>query len=382
MRKRILFLFGLAIILRTAAGAELWTTHKGGEISAVPATNGKEYPQAVSDWKSRFIGQVEITGKNDLIGRLGMIAMTEDEWIIATDPLDSNIKLFDSSGRFIKSWGRKGQGPGEFQNIGVPDYRNPFLTIPDPGRGGVHIFERKNKEDFERIAQPANIPVTSPLRRVMNYQGQMIVDEVARDKNEEAYHLYLKNLTSPQSSLVMPWAIRYGMKPGSDYMQKHLAHAAQLGLGMSYFDLVGDDVFYVWEGELRIIRINLKSRTWSFFGKETANFVRPRLIGARSRRPADDKFSRIWGIFADKEKVLLFYANPNPDFKRLKVFFQVYDLDGTFLGELPFADSAEMVDVIRYAYHRESGSILVPETVIDETGTKIRYYIKKYQIFR
>jgi hypothetical protein len=379
--KKTALIFGFVLTLGTAICADLWTSFNKAEILPATGPNGMKYEQVASGWKFRFVGQIELAGKGDLIGSLGLIAMTDDGWILITDPKDTNIKLFDPAGEYVKSWGRKGQGPGEFQYVGTMDYRKPFLTVADAGRG-VQIFERKAKDDFRLVSHETSVPVTDPRRRIISYHDKMIIDEVAWDKNKTPYHLFLKSVASSEIIYVMPWAVRYGMNEGSDFMQKHIAYARELGLGMSYLDLVGDDVFYVWEGELRILKINLKSKTWTSFGKETKNFVRPKLTGSTSVRPSERKFSHIWGLFADKEKVLLYYANPNPDEKRLKVFFQIYDLNGTFLAELSFTDSAELIDIMRCVYHKESGTLLIPGTIINETGTQISHVIKKYQLSR
>lgn len=377
--KRTFFLIGFAIIFVAVMSADLWTALKDGEITPVLDAGRKANAQAASSWKSRLVGQVELTGKEDLIGSLGVLAVTEDEWFVISDPKDTNIKLFDAAGKFVKSWGRKGQGPGEFETIGVMSYKKPFLIVPDSSRRAVQIFERKAPSDFQRIYHITNIPVSDPRRRFDIYKDNLLVDEVIKDKQGIAYHLYLKGMTSSDPILIMPWAIRYGMDTKDDFMAKHSAFA-ELGLGMSFFDVVGDDAYYAWEGEMRIIKINLKSKTWAFFGKETKNYIRPDLSDRQSHRPAEGRYSRIFGVYADESKVLLGFANPNPDWKRLKVFFQVYDLNGVFLGEIPFSDSAEFADILRYVYHRQSGSIFVPITIVDEKGIDVHFVVKKYRI--
>jgi len=49
--------------------------------------------------------------------RIGSIAVDEIERIYVSDRKESHIKVYDQNGKYLRTIGRKGQGPGEFQRI-------------------------------------------------------------------------------------------------------------------------------------------------------------------------------------------------------------------------------------------------------------------------
>jgi hypothetical protein len=346
--------------------------------------------QVASDWQIKFVGQIRLGDNTEIIGDMGFLSVTDDEWLIISDPKDKNIKLFDPKGKFVASWGRKGQGPGEFGSIGILDYRKPYLTVTDPGKMSVHIYERKAASSFQNLLEISNIQGGSPLARSAVHRRQIIFDALARAPNGEPFHLYMRSLDNATVNLILPWPVRYGLTSHDDYMKKHAAYARELGMFNSCFDFNEDNIFYIWEGELRVINININLKTWSFFGKETENYIRPRLSyspmrpsssGKTSGSEERHKVSRILGIFADDKMVIICYANPAPDLRHYKAFLQFYDIKGSFLKELVFSESDELINIARYVYNRENRCIYVPITMIDEQG-RIDNLVKKYQIIQ
>ena len=63
-------------------------------------------------------------GREDyMFSQIGSVAVDEDDRIYVLDSKEAHIKIFDRNGNYIKTIGRKGQGPGE---IGTP--RNIWIT--------------------------------------------------------------------------------------------------------------------------------------------------------------------------------------------------------------------------------------------------------------
>lgn len=95
----LLFLSIIALVLTTQAEQKsLAAIYQKGKIRLVPemVLDGASLPKDVL-----FVGPVDV-------------AMDNSGHIFVLDFSDNNIKKFDNSGRFIKTIGRKGQGPGEF----------------------------------------------------------------------------------------------------------------------------------------------------------------------------------------------------------------------------------------------------------------------------
>jgi hypothetical protein len=60
------------------------------------------------------------------------------------DEQAGNIKVFDSSGNFVKSIGRKGQGPGEFGlPISLSLTQQGHIFVNDLGQRKIHYFDRE-----------------------------------------------------------------------------------------------------------------------------------------------------------------------------------------------------------------------------------------------
>ena len=96
-----------------AVGALLGTTGCGGQT---------EPPNAVDP----FTGLEEVLtigsmdGVDDALGNVGAVVALE-EYVFVLDRMQTVVKVFDAQGTFRFHFGRKGEGPGEFE--GAADMR-------------------------------------------------------------------------------------------------------------------------------------------------------------------------------------------------------------------------------------------------------------------
>ncbi|MGQ0639451.1 MAG: 6-bladed beta-propeller [Gemmatimonadaceae bacterium] len=80
---------------------------------------------------------------NDSItfGRIQEIAVTSDSRIFVYDGQGPSLKLFDSTGKLVRFVGRKGAGPGEFEQVtGLGILPNEKLAMWDAFHGRVNIY--------------------------------------------------------------------------------------------------------------------------------------------------------------------------------------------------------------------------------------------------
>jgi hypothetical protein len=113
-----------------------------------------------------------IDTENAEIARLGLSDIwgfdvnSAGEIFVFKSPLSQGdfIYKFDLAGRFLSSFGRKGEGPGELQ---VPIFQkisgNGELTIPDSGKRKMFVFDREGKLLSETPIKPRLRPVTDRL---------------------------------------------------------------------------------------------------------------------------------------------------------------------------------------------------------------------------
>lgn len=97
-------------------------------------------------------------GKDDYVfAALGAVQIDNEGNIIALDPKEMCIKIFDKNGRHIRTFGRRGQGPGEIQSpinmhlvggkdIVILDFRNNRVSyFSKTGKSLREISLRKNR---------------------------------------------------------------------------------------------------------------------------------------------------------------------------------------------------------------------------------------------
>jgi hypothetical protein len=134
-------------------GADGWTVSADtvdGTIRVIntpPASGAK--PTILADEELR-IGEVE-GGGPALFGRIRTIAVLEDGRIAVADALAEEVRLFDRDGKYLRTFGGRGGGPGELQGmqgvyldpdglLRVPEQENARLSVFNPDTGFVRSY--------------------------------------------------------------------------------------------------------------------------------------------------------------------------------------------------------------------------------------------------
>ncbi|MBA4082522.1 MAG: hypothetical protein C0496_14835 [Erythrobacter sp.] len=71
-------------------------------------------------------------------------AMVADEWgrLYIADVQEKQVRLFDSTGQFVRTFGRRGAGPGEFRDpVGLAAPGDGSLVVYDPTQWRVSVFD-------------------------------------------------------------------------------------------------------------------------------------------------------------------------------------------------------------------------------------------------
>lgn len=109
------------------------------------------------------------------LSELGGVVRLEDGRVVIADRGAIALKVFDSSGRFLKDVGREGQGPGEFEYIYRLSWCSPdVLTVHDVG-GRVHHFDMDVSFVTSDRLLYAVIGGGTPYRRACNKAGHEVV---------------------------------------------------------------------------------------------------------------------------------------------------------------------------------------------------------------
>jgi DNA-binding beta-propeller fold protein YncE len=92
----------------------------------------------------RTIGEPDVPGEDAThFGSPQDLAFLADGSILVADGLrNSRVAKFDKSGTFVKQWGTKGNGPGQFTGLhGIDADRNGRVYVADRGNNRIQVFD-------------------------------------------------------------------------------------------------------------------------------------------------------------------------------------------------------------------------------------------------
>lgn len=138
----------LAGVLIACGGAE--SDHWAGTIDTLPGGRVLVTNPAEGIWRddARWevveelrIGSADGAGP-ELFGRLGMLAEDAGGRIWVFESVEQQFKVFDGSGRFIRTVGRRGGGPGEMQRAtGIAQMPDGRLLVVDMAGARISAFD-------------------------------------------------------------------------------------------------------------------------------------------------------------------------------------------------------------------------------------------------
>ena len=293
----------------------------------------------------KLIKKIKLSQETTLLGNPWSFCVTEDKLFLIPDYKTGNIKIYDSNGKSVIVLGRKGYGPGEFVRPTFCYYNKAETKfgIIDHGIRKIFIYKRTGKKNFKRIKEVSCLSGTHDIQFKGN---ELLISGYKSASNGNPYDLYYIDLSNNQATLLLPSYYRYGLNSFHEYETQYRRKPNIKAIGIrGWFDSFGDDVYFTWEGDLTVIKINTKSGKLSFFGKKTPNYVKPfasiNLLNAHRNRDINikrsekAKMSYIRNIFANSNYVLVIYDGPIKKDRDSNFRMQFYTLDGNFLEEMP-----------------------------------------------
>ena len=106
--------------------------------SVIPVTNPGPAPPARLDLVVS-IGPKSLTdtGSPDEFGRVSSVALGPNEEVFVADRLNREVRVFGLDGVHHRTFGRKGEGPGEFQSLNSLAWSGDRLLAFDPDQGRI-----------------------------------------------------------------------------------------------------------------------------------------------------------------------------------------------------------------------------------------------------
>jgi hypothetical protein len=173
--------------------------------------------------------------ENYMFGERVYLNVDEAGQIYVTDWDRKRIQKFGADGKYLLSIGRKGQGPGEFQNVWAPEFdKDGILYVVDIGQQRISFFDPEGKY-LRQIAFPS-VRVSGSLyfaasQNMITELTKMQADEAGGSKWETVVGLY-----DPAFQLLS----EFGRSAG---VSKPLAGRDENAIAQSWADTMTDMAF-------------------------------------------------------------------------------------------------------------------------------------------
>ncbi len=338
----------------------------------------------------KFIEKIEFSPGTELPLVPRDFCVTEDGLFIIPDQQTGNVKIYEIEGKFlklIKIVGRKGFGRDALVAPVSCFYskEESKLGIYAQGAKTIFIYVRIGRVEFKRVKE-----VFCP-RGGTDFDligSRLLVAGYNSDRNKRHYHLYSVDLETDKVINLLPSYVKYGFGSHREFEVEYIKRDNIGTIGINgWFDIdqQANNVYFVWEGALRIIKININSQEMNSFGEKTEEgksyyikpYVSKRLLDAYDKgdpktiRKEWAKMSYIRDIFTNSKYVLVIYEGPVKPGGESNFWLQLYTLEGTFKRELsiPGQPSHMMFfDKYRNLYS------------LSNKSEKGEYFILKYEI--
>lgn len=311
--------------------------------------------------------------------------VTDDNRFLIPDPKDGNIKLYKrdkASLDFVDIIGEKGLGQHQ---LAKPTYC--FFNKVE-NKFGVLDFDNKKIVVYNNIQEPGmprpdKVVSCLTLGYDIHLSGdKLLISGYRPAPDGNPYDLYYINLedNNDQINFILPSHFKYGLKDFFEYDTKYRAVLDLKAIGIfGWFDIQGNDIYFVWEGDIRIIKWNIESGKRKFFGKKTSHYKRPvstpQLLKEYSAkgniRNEKAKMSYVRNIFTNSYFVLVIYEGPISKSNDSNFRLQSYTLDGEFLGDVPIPGKPD-----RRMWFDKDKSILYSLSKSDKNYFITEYFIE------
>ena len=168
--------------LRIDRDGNLWATDVGGHIVVKMTRDGQplltigtkgeagEWNEATGSHKLNQPNDVVIAGNGDVFVAQGHTPGAEG---------DARVLKFDKNGKFIKSWGGKGSGPGQFQVAhGIAIDAKGLVWVADRENQRIQLFDQDGK--FVREIKYKGLPCSLDIGRQYMYMVNGFAGQVLR----------------------------------------------------------------------------------------------------------------------------------------------------------------------------------------------------------
>ncbi len=159
-------LLGIGVWSATGCGSDRSTTDASSDQAGVDVVVSPDSGPAalrLAPTPSATIGGVEEEGSPHLLGRVNGVGRLRDGRIVLVEALSTEVRLFDAEGGHVWTFGRLGDGPGEFrQPRYIGQASDDSLLIWDDR--SARVTELSPSGELREIRQPGGLVEQIPPR--------------------------------------------------------------------------------------------------------------------------------------------------------------------------------------------------------------------------
>jgi hypothetical protein len=336
-----------------------------------------------------FQRKIVLDQKVEFIAYPGDFCVLEDECFVVCDVKDQRILVYDQDGKYLSSWKKFGQGPGEYQGIWLTSYKAPHLAVVDLRQPKVLLYERIGKTNFKWIK---DIPESGRIIKDFVLDNGNLYFDTTIFHHNRYYFIHVRDIEGKTDEYLLPAAVRYGGRPEDNHLDIYEAkYARTWGQPKAFIDVLDGHIFSSWLGDLKVIKYDRNSNNWITFGQKTKNYYpfkleeRERIPGLGAKqlfeqnRKERTKYSWVAGVFVDKGLVGLLYLSFDKTVSSWITYLQLYDSDGVMHNEYRLPDVIPIEVYLRYFYSRETGCLYFLN-MIDQEDKEVGFEVLKYKI--
>ena len=264
----------------------------------------------------QIIEKIKLSQEKELISAISDFKVDNEGNLWIADNKSYRIRKYNQKGKLILSFGRRGQGPGEFIRIQsfVFDKKRNIIYLISSNR--INIFNKKGK--FLK---------SFPSRLIKSFKflsdGSIIANEI--EITEENKWYFLKKLNS-------------NFKPIKSFYPAHpLVYTHQFILAHAYFDIdLKDNIYAIQSEDYTIYKFDSNGKLIKKFSKKGKYYIPPPFdfkVNKMDRRQMNkwlNSFSKITNLFTLKKKRLILVEFLN-NVEKKEYFIDIYDVDGNFI---------------------------------------------------
>jgi len=323
-----------------------------------------------------------------IIERAHSFLVTEDNSILVIDSKAANIKIFDMKGKRISIFGRKGMGPNEFVRPIMSSYRQPFVAIVDFGRKTIFIYKRSEGNKFEFIQKFLCMGLGGNFNLIDDENILIAGDK--DDKNRKWQRIYQYNFKKNIYDYILSAEDAYGFDSVKQFKKEKNEKLRYIGMN-NFCDVTDDSIYMVWTGDIKVAKIDRKTRKINYFGEKTGNFVTPYTTSGIKKAFHQMNYRLIYKLkrnmsyvryifVSNSKKVGVVYVGPFKKDNRLKIMLQLYTTGGEYLNEFEILNAGASHHYEIYFYFRKDNNRLyLLDTVTSEEFDQF-YRIHEYSI--